>query len=466
LISAAGSGSNSGSWGDAYGYDGFGNLISKTPTAGSAPGMSIVVDANNHMGGEDANGNQTQGSFIYDPENRLLGTNAIRYAYDSQNKRVWAGTTNGSNGPLTGQTASLYGIDGQLLGTYTISVHGHGLSDAPANLHVYFGGKRVSVISGNQTAGFVQDRLGSNGASNVSLYPWGEDRGTPGPNDQVKFATYTRDSATLLDYANNRYYSNAYGRFMTPDPASSSGDPSEPQSWNRYAYTRGDPVNLNDPSGLNPEGDEGQDPCSADPTAIGCQPPTTGTQSAPGPDCDALTRALGFRGLTYQNASEIWNDGNLSTYSSDSTAAVIAAVAAVTWQGESSFQTNPINNPNYNRAGILTSVDYGPLQINQYFHSNSDSSVWGTSGAKQPFNGDPDANKSFGISILESLYKTYGDTAAGHYVGSLNNWTTTTPTHKAGTPINPSAQKREGTWNTWSSKLIGLFSNIRCFSHI
>jgi hypothetical protein len=36
---------------------------------------------------------------------------------------------------------------------------------------------------------------------------------------------------------------------MTADPASSSGDPSDPQSWNRYAYTRGDPVNRIDPSG-------------------------------------------------------------------------------------------------------------------------------------------------------------------------------------------------------------------------
>ena len=46
-----------------------------------------------------------------------------------------------------------------------------------------------------------------------------------------------------------RYYSNAYGRFMTPDPYQASGGPSDPQSWNRYAYTGGDPVNRMDPSG-------------------------------------------------------------------------------------------------------------------------------------------------------------------------------------------------------------------------
>ena len=48
---------------------------------------------------------------------------------------------------------------------------------------------------------------------------------------------------------NNRYYSNAYGRFMTPDPYKASGGPGDPQSWNKYAYTRGDPVNRLDPGG-------------------------------------------------------------------------------------------------------------------------------------------------------------------------------------------------------------------------
>jgi RHS repeat-associated protein len=50
-----------------------------------------------------------------------------------------------------------------------------------------------------------------------------------------------------------RYYSSIMGRFLTPDPykaGSGSGDPANPQSWNRYAYAYGDPVNLYDPNGL------------------------------------------------------------------------------------------------------------------------------------------------------------------------------------------------------------------------
>jgi hypothetical protein len=49
---------------------------------------------------------------------------------------------------------------------------------------------------------------------------------------------------------NNRYYSNAYGRFMTPDLSTTGQDPTSPQSWNKYAYVMGDPVNRLDPSGL------------------------------------------------------------------------------------------------------------------------------------------------------------------------------------------------------------------------
>jgi hypothetical protein len=104
---------------------------------------------------------------------------------------------------------------------------------------------------------------------------------------------------------------------------------------------------------------------------------------------------------------------------------------------------------------VITSVDYGPFQVNQRFHPNSNPSVWGTSGAGQVFNGNPDANIAFGISILEGLYQSYGNNAPGRYVGSLGSVN--------GQPTL--GQKRENTWNTWKSRLIGLFSNTDCFPH-
>lgn len=42
-------------------------------------------------------------------------------------------------------------------------------------------------------------------------------------------------------------YISRFGRFCSADPV--EGWPADPQSWNRYAYVRNDPVNLTDPSG-------------------------------------------------------------------------------------------------------------------------------------------------------------------------------------------------------------------------
>jgi hypothetical protein len=116
-------------------------------------------------------------------------------------------------------------------------------------------------------------------------------------------------------------------------------------------------------------------------------------------------------------------------------------MAAVTWQGESSFSLNPINSPNYNKSGQLWSVDYGPFQINNILQPTAAGSVLGTNGVNQAFNGNPDANITFGITLLKNLNTQFGNNAPGYYVGSLKN-------NAAGNPINANAQKREATWNS------------------
>lgn len=51
------------------------------------------------------------------------------------------------------------------------------------------------------------------------------------------------------DEIDQRYYASGYGRFNTADSFSGSAAGRDPNSWNRYAYSLGDPIN-NDPSGL------------------------------------------------------------------------------------------------------------------------------------------------------------------------------------------------------------------------
>ena len=146
-------------------------------------------------------------------------------------------------------------MPGKQLGSYSVSQNYTGsVGFAVWTKRTYFGGKLIGEMMAGQMSGLmqpvVQDRLGSVGR----YYPYGEERNTPPlANDQVKFATYTRDSATGNDYADQRYYSSVLGRFMTPDPyvASANGatNPADPQSWNRYAYGGGDPANHKDPTG-------------------------------------------------------------------------------------------------------------------------------------------------------------------------------------------------------------------------
>ena len=207
----------------------------------------------------------TSTGFGWDPENRLSYATwgGKQYAYDGMNKRTWAGNYNcpgGFCGPGYGwqfqsETVFFHGIDGKRLASYTPQVqYAYG---APQSVYyllgeerVYFGSKYIgnantSLMSGGTSVG--QDRLGSTGR----YFPYGEERNNPQlPNDIVKFATYTRDSATGLDYADQRYFTSGIGRFLSPDPYGGSANAATPQSWNRYAYGAQDPVNRNDPAGL------------------------------------------------------------------------------------------------------------------------------------------------------------------------------------------------------------------------
>jgi hypothetical protein len=66
----------------------------------------------------------------------------------------------------------------------------------------------------------------------LDVCPFGDEI-TSTSNDREKFATYTRDSYTGLDYADQRYFASTYGRYNTvlndlvtvtePDPLSTSG---------------------------------------------------------------------------------------------------------------------------------------------------------------------------------------------------------------------------------------------------
>jgi RHS repeat-associated protein len=91
--------------------------------------------------------------------------------------------------------------------------------------------------------------------------PFGEGFGESGSQEEHHFTSYERDGEAGTDYAVNRQYSQSTGRFNRPDPLAASGKDELPQTWNRYSYTTGDPINQKDPWGLFGWGGPYDDPC-------------------------------------------------------------------------------------------------------------------------------------------------------------------------------------------------------------
>ncbi len=298
-------------WGQQFAYDGFGNLTEVSVTQGSAPTMTASYDYKNHAGGEDSNGNPgsiylpaDSGSYAatYDVENRLVatGSSTIRYSYAPGNKRVWRGVGSWNSG--TGQWSptdevTFWSVNGQKLATYQLTTTLGVGPPSPSEpqfyatqtaCNYYFGGKLIKNVNG----WVYSDRLASIG----KFYPYGMERPSATTNGTEKFTGYFRDAETGNDYAVNRYASPGMGRFITPDPYRSNsggpGNPSDPGSWNRYAYTLDDPINYNDPRGM-------QASCPADTACFG----TTGTGYSD-PDFGA-SPGLGDGGVPGP-----WNDPN------------------------------------------------------------------------------------------------------------------------------------------------------------
>jgi RHS repeat-associated protein len=113
-----------------------------------------------------------------------------------------------------------------------------------------------------------------------------------------KFTGKERDSESGLDNFEARYLGSSLGRFMSPDPM--GGDTKDPQSLNRYAYVRNNPLKLTDPTGLN-----FNLACSGPDTAT-CQGGLQGTTTT-----TTTTDANGNQTTTSSfTATEISNDKN------------------------------------------------------------------------------------------------------------------------------------------------------------
>lgn len=133
-------------------------------------------------------------SMTYDVMNRLATSNLRTYGYDPGNKRIYRLKSGGA------MDIWFYG-GGQRMARYTLS----GSTLTFQENDTYFGGRKLQPL----------DRLGSNMSGGKRYCPYGEEMGNS-VNDQDKFATYSRDSVSWLDYADQRYYASTVGGLRRP----------------------------------------------------------------------------------------------------------------------------------------------------------------------------------------------------------------------------------------------------------
>jgi RHS repeat-associated protein len=237
-------------WGDQYGIDAWGNLLSKTVTVGTAENLSVQVNTKNQVSTSgfqyDAAGNLKWDGFNalnFDAEQRANPASGDSYLYDGDSRRVQK---------ASGMTYWM-GDDRNPLS----------VSDNSGNIqtdYIYFGGQRVALVEGGNPYYYLGDHLGSarvisSGDGKAKMwdadyYPYGTLRlVTNNLTNYYQFTGYEHDYGTGYNNANFRYQSTTLGRFMSPDRV--DGQPSDPQTWNRYAYVANRPLSATDPLGLD-----------------------------------------------------------------------------------------------------------------------------------------------------------------------------------------------------------------------
>jgi RHS repeat-associated protein len=249
-------------WGNSYGYDPWGNLLSKTVTKCSAESLSVSVTAANQLQNGytyDAAGNMTHDAtanlnYSYDQENRITGAAGYTYTYDASGKRLVK--SNGSSG-----TIYWYASVGLIAES--------DLSGIMQHEYIFFGGARIARkdLPGNAVFYYFSDHLqrasvitdsSGNIKAESDYYPWGgELQLVNNDSNDYKFTGKKRDLETGLDYFSARYYSNSFGRFVTPDwsarPATVPyAHLDNPQTLNLYTYVDNNPTNGLDADGHSP----------------------------------------------------------------------------------------------------------------------------------------------------------------------------------------------------------------------
>ena len=199
--------------------------------------------------------------YTYDAlGNTTKDAQSRKFTYDAENKQTKVETVDAYNNPTS--TVGEYFYDGD--GKRVKKVAGN-----ETTIFVYNAGGQLVAEYATQTSAtpqvsyLTQDHLGSprintdqNGqvTARHDYQPFGEEIARAGYGaDSVKqkFTSYERDNETGLDFAQTRMYVSSSGRFSTADSTKKIAK-RNPQSWNKYTYSFGSPLNYVDLDGEFP----------------------------------------------------------------------------------------------------------------------------------------------------------------------------------------------------------------------
>jgi RHS repeat-associated protein len=243
-----------------YVYDRYGNRWQQNALqGGSSPSVSFNTATNqiNTSGySYDAAGNMANDSFsayTFDAEGNIVqvnGGSTAQYVYNALNQRVRA---------VVGSTTTEYVFNAA---AQRVS-EWNGTTRTITKGKYYLGTKPVAYHANGAAHFEHQDWLGTERMRTAYNYnsgvegtfaslPFGDGQAISGTDgDANHYATLDHDSETGTDHAQFRQYSNAQGRWLSPDPYSGSYSFRNPQSFNRYSYSLNNPITLIDPLGLH-----------------------------------------------------------------------------------------------------------------------------------------------------------------------------------------------------------------------
>jgi RHS repeat-associated protein len=298
-------------WQQLFTYDGLGNIVK----SGSSSFAATYSSTTNQF----ALGGTT---VQYDGDGNLLSDNLNTYTWDPN----WGDMTS-----VNGITATYNAFD-QLVELQSGSSYAEVLYSPVGKVAIMNGAsltKAFVPLPGGGTAVYNAsgiayyrhpDWLGSSRIASTqsrTVYsatayaPFGEQYASSGTAD-ASFTDQSPDTVPSLYDFPFRRYSPSQGRWISPDPAGVlASDPTNPQSWNRYAYVLNNPLLLTDPTGLCPPagrdgrpqpcggGGEGDGGCTMDGVDMPCGMADAALESGgalecPGNDCGPYTGSNGF----------------------------------------------------------------------------------------------------------------------------------------------------------------------------